>query len=554
MSRLINPLAAAALLVVLVANSALAVPQEKLSSGAVQSASLSGPNVRVTTADLLPTTCGAQPCDPYAAPSGPTDVMQQNEPSIAQSPNHPNLLAVGVNDLNTFSLTGEAWMGLRLSIDGGATWPDAMQRLVPGFPGDSSAAGRASPIFGNDAAGDPALAFDDQYLYLAFIPFHRTQIHPASDKDTLNAVAVARYWVRADGSGVDYDTTFVVQRGTNGFGRQMDKEWITVDPATGDLYVTYARFNGSTNTLEFKKSSDQARSWSAPIRIDESTRSTFYGSIAVGPKSTVYVAYRSFVPALNLKTQGGPRQDAIYLVRSDDGGISFSKPMLVDFINPFDWDRIDTPPAFRTSSQPSIAVSSNGTIWLAFDAKNSPTSGDDVNVVCSSTEGASWSARKNPHSLAAALGATGNGHQLMPSATVVGDTLSLIWYDSRSEPSFTPNGRVTSTGSTGFGPGMDVYYNQLDASSCVSDFAAEVRLTSQSFNPNTRGSNSATLGFIGDYIQVVADQTNAYAVWTDNRDVTVQSICEDADPATNDTACINNRSRDSNVYFQKVVK
>ena len=101
---------------------------------------------------------------------------------------------------------------------------------------------------------------------------------------------------------------------------------------------------------------------------------------------------------------------------------------------------------------------------------------------------------------------------------------------------------------------MDVYYNQLDASSCVSDFAAEVRLTSQSFNPNTRGSNSATLGFIGDYIQVVADQTNAYAVWTDNRDVTVQSICEDADPATNDTACINNRSRDSNVYFQKVVK
>lgn len=78
MRRLINPLAAAALLVVLGAASAIAVPQGKLSSGAMQSASLTGPNVRVTTADLLPTPCGAQPCDPYAAASAPLDVMQPN--------------------------------------------------------------------------------------------------------------------------------------------------------------------------------------------------------------------------------------------------------------------------------------------------------------------------------------------------------------------------------------------------------------------------------------------------------------------------------------------
>ena len=481
-------------------------------------------------------------------------MLQQNEPSIAQSPNHPNLLAVGVNDLQTFSLAGEAWMGLRISTDRGASWPDAMQRLVPGFPGDSSPAGRASPIYGNDAAGDPVLAFDDQYLYVSFIPFHRTQIHPASRKDTLNAVAVARYRVRTDGSGVDYDTTFVVQRGTNGYGRQMDKGWITADPTSGALYITYARFNGLTNTLEFRMSNDHAQTWSAPVRLDESTRNTFYAALALGPGSTIHVAYRSFAPAANVKTRGAPKQDAIYVVRSDDSGATFTKPARVQFITPYDWDRIDTPPAFRTSSQPSIATSVEGNIWLAFDASDGGMSGDDIAVVCSSDGGTSWSARKNPHPMSEVTGASGDGHQLMPSATIAGETLSLIWYDSRSEPAFTADGRVTSSGNAGAGPGMDVYYNQLDASVCESDFGNEVRVTSQSFNPNIRGSNSATLGFIGDYIQVVADATNAYAVWTDNRDVSDQSTCEDANAATNETTCINSRSRDSNVYFQEIVK
>lgn len=512
-------------------------------SGGAHAAAPGGGNVRVTTADIITS-------DPYQAASAPFDVLQQNEPSIAQSPNHPNLLAVGVNDVRTFGISGDAWQGLSVSADGGATWPDAAQSLVPGYPGDTSAAGQASPIFGSAAASDPVLAFDNNYLYFSFIAFQRTKVTPASDKNQINAVTVARYKVRADGSGVDYDTTFVVERGTNGAGQQEDKEWIAADPATGALYIAYARFNGITNTLELQKSTDQAATWSAPVRLDESTRSTQFASVATGPDNSVYVAYRSYPPAARGQTQGAPKQPAIYVVGSTDGGAHFTPPMLVSFIDPYDIPASATPPHFRTDSEPSLAVSSNGNVWLAFDAKNGTTAGDDVNVVCSADGGATWSARKDPASAAGSA----HGHQLMPSIAAAGGVVSVIWYDSRSEPAFDPNGPVSSSGQTGNSAGMDVYYNQVLANSCANTFDTETRVTSQSFNPNTRGSIAAASAFIGDYIRVVADADNAYAVWTDNRDVTDQTNCEDADITTNDTTCINGRSRDSNVYFQKIYK
>ena len=61
--------------------------------------SLSGANVRVSTHDFFPT-------DPFFAPSGPPDVLQQNEPSIAVHPSFPNLISVGMNDVRTLAVSG----------------------------------------------------------------------------------------------------------------------------------------------------------------------------------------------------------------------------------------------------------------------------------------------------------------------------------------------------------------------------------------------------------------------------------------------------------------
>src|SRR5512132_1570601 len=103
---------------------------------------------------------------------------------------------------------------------------------------------------------------------------------------------------------------------------------------------------------------------------------------------------------------------------------------------------------------------------------------------------------------------------------------------------------------------MHVYYDQASTSAAGAlAFGADLRVTDQSFSPNTYGSIKAITPFIGDYISVAATTTNAYAVWTDNRDVNpTLNAMEDADPTTNPPALINARSRDANIYFDKITK
>jgi hypothetical protein len=103
---------------------------------------------------------------------------------------------------------------------------------------------------------------------------------------------------------------------------------------------------------------------------------------------------------------------------------------------------------------------------------------------------------------------------------------------------------------------MDVFYAQAATGAAGAlTFGPELRLTSQSFNPNLFGSIKAISPFIGDYISMNATATSAYVVWTDNRDVNpTANGMEDASVTTDPPSLINRRSRDSNIYFQKVAK
>lgn len=83
----------------------------------------------------------------------------------------------------------------------------------------------------------------------------------------------------------------------------------------------------------------------------------------------------------------------------------------------------------------------------------------------------------------------------------------------------------------------------------------ELRVTSQSFNPNLFGTIKAVSPFIGDYIAVAANATTAYIVWADNRNMNpTLNALEDADATTDPPAIVNMRSRDSNIYFQRINK
>lgn len=96
-------------------------------------------------------------------PGGDPFLQRQNEPSLAVSTRNPMHLLAGANDYRTVDLnlvdqlpidelSGDAWLGLFKSFDGGRTWKST---LLPGFPQDASSFGAASPMKGFSAASDP---------------------------------------------------------------------------------------------------------------------------------------------------------------------------------------------------------------------------------------------------------------------------------------------------------------------------------------------------------------------------------------------------------------
>ena len=96
-------------------------------------------------------------------PDGDPFLQRQNEPTMAASTRNPLHLLGGSNDYRTVDLpglpddaeTGDAWLSVYKSFDGGQRWSST---LLPGYPQDTSAAGLASPLKGYQAGGRPGRA------------------------------------------------------------------------------------------------------------------------------------------------------------------------------------------------------------------------------------------------------------------------------------------------------------------------------------------------------------------------------------------------------------
>ena len=93
-------------------------------------------------------------------PGGDPFLQRQNEPSVAVSTRNPMHLLAGANDYRTVDLpglpddkmTGDAWLGVFTSSDGGATWRST---LIPGYPQEQSS---TSPLHGYRRGGRPRRA------------------------------------------------------------------------------------------------------------------------------------------------------------------------------------------------------------------------------------------------------------------------------------------------------------------------------------------------------------------------------------------------------------
>ena len=472
--------------------------------------------------------------DKHAAP--------QNETAIAVDPNNPGRVVVGTNDYvtRTWSCTvgttpcsrlGDGYSGTNYSNDGGATWcctatdPSHLGTLIPGVEHLTGGA--------YDAGGDPAVTFDSRgNVYYAGLGFDR--LSPP------NTVTVSRGTFSASGALTWGAPAFI--NPTTAPSVFNDKEWIAADANAGSpfqdrLYLTWTRFIFNASTGAYVQSpifeahsTDQGATWSDPQLIGAPVLYGQGSRPVVGPDGTVYVFWDGSTRLAAL--------DSIYMVKSTDGGASWSSPTAVSQIQDIIPIRSA---AFRVNSFPAAAAGPDGSLDVAWSSLVSNSGGlcpSATNTGCHSAAlysrsfdgGASWS---SPAPVLPALDASYRtaigypapdgltapaprrvdtfwpGVAVTPAGEVymsayAADVVSP-WQTCKTPATPTAVGRVNCLA---LGP----YIHNARLDYAVTNLGAAQVVTTHPINTRVQFGG----GFIGDYTGLAAGSDGKFhAVWTD---------------------------------------
>src|SRR5262249_32018869 len=105
-------------------------------------------------------------------------------------------------------------------------------------------------------------------------------------------------------------------------------EDVAVDPSTGRLYVVWedSRFSGTHNDIAMATSTDEGKTWSDPVKVNQTTggATAFTPAVDVLPDGTVAVGYydwRNNTPAAGLPVD-------YFVAHSHDLGTTWSESRL----------------------------------------------------------------------------------------------------------------------------------------------------------------------------------------------------------------------------------
>ncbi|HLB19724.1 MAG TPA: sialidase family protein, partial [Gaiellaceae bacterium] len=313
-----------------------------------------------------------------------------------------------------------------------------------------------------------------------------------------------------------------------------DKEWIAVDanassPFRDRVYVTWTRFkfnakNGNyvQSPIFFVSSSDGGHTFTAPKSI---AGNVLYGQGSrpvVGPDGTVYVFWDGSTRHATL--------DSTYMVKSSDGGATWSQPVEVSPLNEIGLLH-DT--AFRNNGFPAAAAAPNGDLYVTWNTDTASIG--SVAVYSKSTNGgATWSAPARdfaagdrmpigypvPQPSGGTLNApspAGGVEDVFPAVSIGpngqvylsayrGDVVSP-WQTCAAGPP-PPVGRITCDT-------LGDYIDNTRLDYVVRDLSTNATATVSTHPINTR--NGFGGGFFGDYTDIAVGSDNTFhALWTDS--------------------------------------
>ncbi|HEX2851223.1 MAG TPA: hypothetical protein VHN98_11740 [Acidimicrobiales bacterium] len=500
-----------------------------------------------------------------------TDNRPQNETSLAVDPTNGDYLAAGANDYCATPVAGDAWEGLYVSTDGGRSWA---LTLVPGYPGDTSAQGLASPLHGLvGATGDPWDAFDSHgNLFVMGNAFNRSSPQNAS-------VWVATFHRKAApaAGAFPYDyvgTTILAQGVPAAAGPFNDKVAMTVDnsggPTDGYVYAAWSHFQGNGNVkIETAVSRDHGRTFSNPVIVSQTTGDNQFPDLTVTPSGQVFLVWRTFAGRV-------PKQDSAVYVTSTDGGATWSMPATITTFTPYDKsDVYGTPAAAQAASESgapdSVEGEDAGNARDCGDAPYTCTSGytfyrDDSQVrIASDASGVYvvFNELVNAHATGTSYSPGGAsrvamwrfdgrrwqsagladdyrqngvswGHQTFPTVAASNGTVTVGWIDSRVDSCFSQD-RPAGNCADGSAPrrGSVTTFVQTWRAGA---WGSSRQIAGTSWNPNWEQFGGRTVPFYGDYITVSSGGGSTYIDWTDNRDVAGARSDADEDADGNDVA------------------
>jgi hypothetical protein len=280
------------------------------------------------------------------------------EPSIAISPrNQKNIVA------------GNVLSDYHYSSDGGLTWKSKAMQSKLGVYGD--------PCIIADFNGD------FYYLHLSN-PDGRAY----NSKSFLNTIVIHRSLDQGktwnDGIGIGKNEP-----------AQQDKEWATVDPKTGAIYVTWTEFDkyGSKDPkhrsrIRFASSIDKGNSFSKAITISD-----FEGDALDDDLTT-----EGAVPAVDLKGNiyvSWAYDNKIYFDKSADKGKTWLPKDVVIIQQIAGWSQ-DIPGIGRCNGMPVTQVDISkskykGNIYINWTDQRNGKDNTDVFIIKSSDHGKNWS-------------------------------------------------------------------------------------------------------------------------------------------------------------------
>jgi hypothetical protein len=497
---------------------------------------------------------------PVGLPAESEDVNRQPQGEVWIDIAESGQLAAAAKDYR-FSPTTDitynnrVWNGLYVSSDGSAWRNFAFEDATP----DRGIRGKTDGSYGRAAGtsimltheSDPVVAFDrDGMLYTSGLAFE-----PNAEGDP-SAVVVSKR--NPDGTFVPGSVRFIgLENDAKLFN---DKNWLAVDresPSDRAIVVASWRlFTVSADALApeggwIAISGDGASTFSAPIRLPVppalAAASQFYQPLlGRDPSSGHRILY------VILRTSGAADTVQMHVVKADIDGLSGTAALESRLKDPAVWtflpSRLPNLASYNASGydgtfrfgsffMPAID-NSTGRLFVVVHALDPTTQRSRV-LISRSVDGAnSWSAP-------AVIDNPGRGNQIMPSVAARDGRVFAVWYDSRNDSEFAPLASIH---------GVDVYAASLDDAlkvQRVSRLTPEVQRADRPVftRPRPAGVSSSSetgerphdfdprgktpdvvriaadncaverYGFIGDYIGIAANANEAWAAWTDLRDV-----------------------------------